>query len=68
MSLSADFNLNTIKDTYDHSCFLARLDEYRHVLTDPPGAKQAAPAVLRLVHYRPRRQRDDVAAAYGRGR
>jgi hypothetical protein len=29
-SLSAHFNLNALKDTYDHSCFLALLDEYQH--------------------------------------
>jgi hypothetical protein len=39
MSSSADFNLNALKDTYDYSCFLARLDEYRHSMTYAPGAR-----------------------------
>ena len=29
-SLRSDFNLNALKDTYDCSCSLARLDEYRN--------------------------------------
>jgi hypothetical protein len=33
MSLSDDFKLNALKDTYDDSCFLARLDEYRMNIT-----------------------------------
>jgi hypothetical protein len=37
MSLSADFHLNTLKDTYEYSCFLARLDEYRHLMTESLG-------------------------------
>ena len=32
-SLSADFNLNALKDTYDHGCFLARLDKYWRLMT-----------------------------------
>jgi hypothetical protein len=36
--ISANFNLNALKDAYDYSCFLARLDEYRHVMTYSPGA------------------------------
>jgi hypothetical protein len=31
-SLSADFNLNVLKDTYDHKCYLARLDWDRHFM------------------------------------
>ena len=43
MSSSADFNLNTLKDTmsYDYSCFLARLDEYRQLMTHAPWADLA---------------------------
>ena len=39
MSISTDFNLNALKDTYDYSGFLARLDEYRHFMTDSPSAR-----------------------------
>ena len=35
-SLTADLNLNVIKDIRDHSCYLARLDEYWHFMTAPP--------------------------------
>jgi hypothetical protein len=42
MSLSADFNLDAPKDTYDYSWFLARLDEDRHSMTCSPGAIPAA--------------------------
>jgi hypothetical protein len=42
MSLRADSNLNALKDTYEHcSCFLARLDKYRHLMTYSPGATLA---------------------------
>jgi hypothetical protein len=30
-------SLNVLKDTYDHSCCLARSDEYNHLLADSPG-------------------------------
>jgi hypothetical protein len=30
--------LNVRKDTYDRSCYSARLDEYQHVMTDSPAA------------------------------
>jgi hypothetical protein len=30
-SLSTDFNISALKDTYEYSCFPARLYEYRHV-------------------------------------
>ena len=40
MSLSDDFNINALKDTYDYSCFLARLDEYRHLMTYLPSARR----------------------------
>ena len=32
-SFSADFNLNALKYTYDYSYFLARFNEYRHLMT-----------------------------------
>ena len=32
-SLSADFNPNALKDTYEYSCFLARSNEYQHLMT-----------------------------------
>jgi hypothetical protein len=41
MSLSDDFNINAHKDAYDYSCLLARLDEYRHVMTYSPSASGA---------------------------
>ena len=43
MSVSDDLNLNALKDTYDHSCFFARLEEDRHVMADSPGAGGTAP-------------------------
>ena len=39
MSLSDNFNLSALKDTYNYSCFLARLDEYRHLMTYSPSAR-----------------------------
>jgi hypothetical protein len=42
MSLRADFNLNALKDTYDHSWFLARLDKDRCIMTYWPAAPRAA--------------------------
>jgi hypothetical protein len=39
-SLSADFNPNALKDTYDHSCFLARSNKYRHLMTLTPSARR----------------------------
>jgi hypothetical protein len=41
MSLSANFNLNALKDTYDESCFLARLDKTLHLMTQWPPASAA---------------------------
>jgi hypothetical protein len=43
----ADLNLNALKDTYDYSRFLARLDEYRHFLNDytRPGLVEPSDAV-----------------------
>jgi hypothetical protein len=32
-SLSADFHINALKDTYEHSCFLARSNEYQRLMT-----------------------------------
>ena len=32
-SLSADFNPNALKYTYDYSCFLARSTKYQHLMT-----------------------------------
>jgi hypothetical protein len=32
-SLSADFDLNALKDPYDYSCFLARSNECHHLMT-----------------------------------
>jgi hypothetical protein len=32
------FNASALKDTHDHSCFLARFDEHRHLMTYSPGA------------------------------
>ena len=32
MSSRAAFDLSALKDAYDYSCFLARLDEYRHLM------------------------------------
>jgi hypothetical protein len=45
-SLSADFNLNAIKHTYDYSCFLELLDEYQHLmtLTSTPSTGPSPPA------------------------
>jgi hypothetical protein len=34
MPVSADFNLNALKETYDRSCFLARLHKYISALKD----------------------------------
>jgi hypothetical protein len=39
-SLSADFNLNALNDTHDHSCFLARLGDYWHLMTQWPPARR----------------------------
>ena len=36
LSFIADTHHDVLKDTYDHSCCLARPDEYNHVLTDTP--------------------------------
>ena len=33
-------SLNVVKDTYDHSCDGAHSDEYQHVMTDSPVARQ----------------------------
>ena len=30
MSLRDNFNINALRDTYDYSCLLARLDKYLH--------------------------------------
>ena len=32
-------SLNVLKATYDHSCYLARSDEYQHLMTDSPAAR-----------------------------
>jgi hypothetical protein len=32
--------LNVLKDTYDHSWYCARSDEYQHLMTDSPGARR----------------------------
>jgi hypothetical protein len=35
-----------LKDTYDHSCYWARLDEYWHLMTDSPVATAGRRALL----------------------
>ena len=45
-----DFNLNVLKDTCDYSCFLARLDEYRHLMTYSPGARRLCPRAVHVIH------------------
>ena len=42
--ISADFNLNALKDTYDYSCFLARSTKYQHLMTlmSTPSLRRAA--------------------------
>jgi hypothetical protein len=39
-SLSAAFHTNALKYTYDYSCFLARLDENRHLMAEPPTPRR----------------------------
>jgi hypothetical protein len=63
MSFNADFNLNALKDTHDYSCFLARLDEYRHLMTYSPGARPDLAAEAVGV-----RQDEQDRARRGRGR
>ena len=40
------YPLDVIKYTYDHSCYLARWDEYQHFMTLPPTANRRGPAVV----------------------
>jgi hypothetical protein len=35
------YSLNVLKDTYDHSCYLARSYEYQHLMADSPAARAA---------------------------
>ena len=80
MSLSDDFNLSALKDTYDYSCFRARSDEYRRLMTDSPAARLLAPnkcgerlwpRLLRWEHLRLRagakkRREEDVVDLWAR--
>jgi hypothetical protein len=55
--------LNVLKDTYDHSCYGARSDEYQHLMIDSPTANAALPLQVDQVLHHLTGPRGRVSAA-----